>query len=741
MPITLAVAMSLNENHDHQFAESSTQRPPRQRRLERSCDVCRRRKGDAVDMANCSNCLTLGVSCTYIMPSRTRGPKNAVVEELKRENALLKAQLRNLSICSLCAQPLHSRGDASSSQFVFQHDVLKHDVSDSDESPPVEDLTDALASRFRQFSLKNYFNSTGSFEVATGAMAMKEMYTGRTMSLQTRRDLYWDLLPWEKERYTPALDEGSCPYDYPDSHLIHSLVELYFAIVHPTVPILHRPSFEKSVAEGLHWSDREFGGLLLSVLAVASRYSDDPRVFVGVDAGLSSGWKFANQVQIAQDLFEPTISEVQMYFLMSLYALGTSFPQVAGIYLSLGIHFLQLRREYRQKREGRELNFEDELGKRVFWCYVVLDRIICVFHGRPTTLHIEHYDVDFPLEVDDEYWDRGFVQPLGSPPLASYFICHSRLCEILGDAMRRLYGSKKTKAALGWSGEQWEQRTIAELDSAINNFVDSIPPHLRWNSDDPPEGAFFDQSATLHITYHLVQITVHRPFIHRSSPLAAPSLSICTRAARTIIQTADIWLGRLHRIPLPIIIDTVFLSGLILVLSAFATKRAGRSMDMNKDLAQVETALKILSISETRWQPAGRRFELLRDLRSLDPAKLMPNSDPLLTCFDDGRPQTEGPAALADGFSPQRQQPFPSAGDLAAQSSGSMPGVSIEQLLADTVSADTMDGILDDELMSMWMNIPADVTNVEHWDAYIGNRNGVDPDYQMGVRLSNLTWR
>ncbi|KAJ7725326.1 hypothetical protein B0H16DRAFT_1895115, partial [Mycena metata] len=570
------------------------------------------------------------------------------------------------------------------------------------------------------------------------------------MSPQTRRSLYWDLLPWEKERYT----KSSTHYLYPDRDLIASLLRLYFDIIHPTVPILHRPSFEKSVADGLHLTDMEFGGLLLSVLAAASRYSDDPRVFVEGDASLSSGWKWAKKVHIARSLFEPTIYELQMYYLMAYFALGTSFPQVAGLYLGMGIHFLQLRREYRQKRKGRELDFEEELGKHAYFlvlssrchlrpshellsrCYVSLDRMMSVFHGRPTTFRNERYDVDLALEVDDEYWDRGFVQPLGTPSLGSYFVCHSQLCEILGDAMRRLYGSKKTKVALGWSGPEWEQRTVAELDSAINDFVNSIPPHLRWNPDDPPQGAFFDQSATLYITYHLVQITIHRPFIHRMSTLAAPSLSICTRAARSILHTADIWLKKLHRVPLPNVIDTVFLSGLILALSAFGTKRAGLPIEMNKDLSQVETALKILKISEVRWQPAGRRWELLRDLRTLDPMKLMPHD----SLNDDkmGR--------YSSAVHPQPQQRFQPSEDFSSLSlsleSGLQPGVSIEQLLADTSPADAMDGILDEELMSMWMNVPADVTNVDHWDAYFGDRNGVDAGQPpMTLRLSNLGWR
>lgn len=141
-------------------------------------------------------------------------------------------------------------------------------------------------------------------------------------------------------------------------------------------------------------------------------------------------------------------------------------------------------------------------------------------------LHGEDYDVNPPLQIDDEYWDHGFTQPPGEAPLISYFVCYSRLCEILADAMRRLYGSRKAKLLMGWNGAEWEQRTVSELDSAMNDILDTIPPHrerqeccnfvvlrflshpVRWNPESPPQGVFFDQSALLYTTYQYILITV-----------------------------------------------------------------------------------------------------------------------------------------------------------------------------------------------------------------------------------------
>jgi hypothetical protein len=85
--------------------------------------------------------------------------------------------------------------------------------------------------------------------------------------------LQWELGPHDE---TPN-------YVFPDQDLITSLVNVYFTNVHATLPLLHRPSFERSVAEGLHLNDYRFGGTLLAVLAVASRVSipTEPSLFGG----------------------------------------------------------------------------------------------------------------------------------------------------------------------------------------------------------------------------------------------------------------------------------------------------------------------------------------------------------------------------------------------------------------------------------------------------------------------------
>lgn len=101
-------------------------------------------------------------------------------------------------------------------------------------------------------------------------------------------------------------------------------------------PLLHRPTFERSVREGLHKRDVDFGCVLLLVCALGSRYSDDLRVVLE-DAfpeqsamsetsaeeeerarrwrWHSAGWKWFRQVQNYKCLLNleaPTLADLQI---------------------------------------------------------------------------------------------------------------------------------------------------------------------------------------------------------------------------------------------------------------------------------------------------------------------------------------------------------------------------------------------------------------------------------------------
>jgi hypothetical protein len=114
------------------------------------------------------------------------------------------------------------------------------------------------------------------------------------------------------------------------------------------------------------------------------------------------------------------------------------------------------------------------------------------------------FDVDMPTEVDDEYWEnehdpeQAFRQPPGKPSLISYFVSFIKLNQTLAMALRTIvrhsfsifgflsahilsqYSINKSKSFLGFVGPHWEQHIVAELDSTLNEWIDTVPGHRTY---------------------------------------------------------------------------------------------------------------------------------------------------------------------------------------------------------------------------------------------------------------------
>jgi hypothetical protein len=75
----------------------------------------------------------------------------------------------------------------------------------------------------------------------------------------------------------------------------------------------------------------------------------------------------------------------------------------------------------------------------------------------------------------------------------SFFTSFLKLNHILAFALRTIvrflsfcfpqahysiqYSINKSKVFLGFVGQQWEQHFVAELDSALNQWIDAVPEH------------------------------------------------------------------------------------------------------------------------------------------------------------------------------------------------------------------------------------------------------------------------
>ncbi|KAG7089094.1 hypothetical protein E1B28_010803 [Marasmius oreades] len=608
----------------------------------------------------CSNCIAYSLECSYVEAAKKRSPPKAYVEGLENRLEKMESLLRQLMpaedlnrelgplqdlTTSNAATPNPQSSDATAMMDRAIDAIRRYDKTPPETKETLEAQREDLEHLMLADNLKKvtiakldyrfYGKSSGAMLVQT-AIDLKESYTGNPADilpgLETRaRPEFWHTNPWEL-----SFTQKSQPskYEFPDDDLLRELVELYFKHVNLFIALLHKPTFMRHLEDNLHHKDEGFGAVVLLVCANGSRYSNDPRVLLdGVDSWLSSGWKWFDQVQLIRKsiLSPPALFDLQFYCLACQFLLGSSVPHACWTMVGMGIRLAQDIGAHRRTIHEK-MTIEDELKKRAFWTMVLTDYTISAAYGRPCGIQDEEFDLDLPIECDDEYWDHpdpelAWRQPPGKPSTTAYFISLLKLARILALALRTIYSINKSKILLGFVGPQWEQRIVTELDSALNQWVDSVPEHLRWDPTRDNE-LFFNQSAALYTEYYFLQVLIHRPFIpspKKPSPLSFPSLAICTNAARSCCHIAETQRQRNGRL-WPFNIGAVFSSGIILLLNIWGGKRSGDPM---KEMADVHKCMQALRSVESRWHAAGRLWDVLYELASVGELPLPQASSPL----------------------------------------------------------------------------------------------------------------
>ncbi|KAK2459718.1 hypothetical protein APHAL10511_008252 [Amanita phalloides] len=658
--------MSSNDEDDIEIALTQGSK---KRRIQRACDICRRKKircdGGQMPDNRCSNCVTYNLPCTYVEAAKKRGPPKGYVESLENRVAKLEKLLQricpdkellkeiNSSLDSLESfqSPTSAESHIIPNAFVSSpRDIATSAIRNVNgvlkEEPEDDDMKLILADNLRRLSIdpqeyRFFGKSSGAMLIQT-AMELKDEYTSQEnnveclkTSLRGKRPEYWAIKPWEE---STAISRLPNTYSFPPDDLVTSLIDLYFKHVNLFFPLLHRPTFERCVVQDLHHTNIVFGAVLLLVCAVGSRHSDDPRVLIDGDHGHhSSGWKWFEQVQIVRrSLLEPPgLYDLQLHCLAVQYLQATSAPHASWTMVGIGIRLAQDVGVHRRKKvHTTEWTVDDELRKRAFWVLVCMDRGLSCALGRPCAIQDEDFDADYPLEVDDEYLDhpdpnQRFKQPPGRPSLMTAFNLFIKLNQLLAFTLRTIYSINKSKVLLGFVGEQWEQHIVAELDSALNRWVDCVPDFLRWDPkrEDPQ---FFQQSVLLYTTYYHLQILVHRPFIPSSrkpSALAFPSLAICTNAARSCSHVVD-WMRRRGFTCAPWTFMAGFTAGIVLLLNIWGGKRSGLSTDTQKEMSEVHKCMSMLRSCEERYYTAGRLWDILYELASVGELPLPQLSPP-----------------------------------------------------------------------------------------------------------------
>ncbi|KAJ7255322.1 fungal-specific transcription factor domain-containing protein [Mycena rebaudengoi] len=504
---------------------------------------------------------------------------------------------------------------------------------------------------------------------------MKENRSGGgPTSQQRRRPQFWSS-PWEKRPINPFPD-----LKFPPQDLLEDLLDIYFSRIHILMCLLHRPTFEASISRGLHLTHRGFGSVVLVVCALAARFSKDPRVVLeGTDSHLSAGWEWYEQVRPFRTNFTvpPTLYDLQLVVLAIVYLQGTCSPESCWPLCAAGVRYAQeIGVHVRKRSDKTTMTVEDELFKRTFWMIMVCDALTSAFLGRPRAINDDDYDIDYPIEVDDEYWEnvdpeKRFQQPAGKPSMYMFTVQYFKLIEILGLAQKTIYSPKRSQR-----DKKSIEIAVTELDSALNKWVDAIPDHLRWDPTREQE-PFATQSACLYTCYYHVQIQVHRTFIPSPAnrkPLSSnfPSLAICANGARSCshVMEAQAKRGLLVH---PQVLNAMLDSAVVLSLNVWGGRKTGAAADPHVAANDVQKCVTVLQMYERHWQVAGRYCDTLYSIGNVSAPTNSPslkrgwNSEaplPHVSSLPYSGPRSFAGSQRVSSAIEQRQQPMATVADV-----------------------------------------------------------------------------
>ncbi|KAK0467828.1 fungal-specific transcription factor domain-containing protein [Desarmillaria tabescens] len=599
-------------------------------KVAKACDNCKRKKvkceGDRRSNQKCKNCLSNDVECTYIAAAKMipyRYSTKEYIEELERRlektqmvlrkfvpDAVIEEELigksRNQKLQKRQTTVTKDGSNTRNDNILADGEVSFDDESELDEADRLSQM--AVGGP----DVKSFGKSSGISFTSTALKIKQELGIPSVTTSRLPGNQLW-ANAWSRKYEDTDVDLYD--YTFPEPDLLDNLVELYFSHINRFWPLLHRPTFERSLAAGLHRTNKAFAATVLMVCANGSRFSDDPRVRVDHDElPYRHGWIWFVQVHRVSVLRTAKLYDLQKCVLSVFYVQGFSVHSSWTI-LGTAMRMAQDLGAHRKQRPGMLPSAEEELLKRAFWVLVCMDRIVSMALGRPCAIQEEDIVADLPIDCDDEYWDSAFVQPSGVPSTMSFFSSYVKLNRIFFKCLRTIYSPSKPTALRRSADKRSKEDIIAELDSLVNEWVDSVPEHIRW---EPRQGneIFYSQSVFLYCSYYHLRILIHRPFIPtpgKPSSLSCPSLIISTSAARSISYILECQSRKQPDSPKYYCAMSIFSAAIILLLNSWSNPTAKSE---SKDVKHITQCVNTLQTFERQWPFAGRFCDAISHLTS-----------------------------------------------------------------------------------------------------------------------------
>ncbi|RLV91627.1 Transcriptional activator protein DAL81 [Spathaspora sp. JA1] len=484
----------------------------------RPCDQCRRRKTKCVIIPNTNNCVqceSKQLSCTY--NESKRKPMDEI-NELKRPRS---ADVNpNLAILQ------GNEGGSARKKISLQFPRSSFYVGPTSYLYDVNLLNLIMDSQSTKIEQVNLNNSISLRKVSDKVQfVLKDDQTPQSYQ-QMSNDV-------------DTIEKLISPHG-------QVLIDLYFRIIHPSYPIIHKKVFLEKYSR----THREFNApLLAAIYVLAIQWWDyDPQLNRFPKPNVEIILKIGLNNYLSEILKRPKLSAVQAGLLLlqckhlisdkstketTAQTLGSSNNAADYSQWVLCCQVVSLAEEL-----GLGLNCHDwklpkwerGLRKRLAWAVYMEDKWLSLRCSRPSHIHFNNWMVD-------DLQDEDFPEIEESNDGKKIFINLIELSKILSDMLDQLYSIRAMNDVVDIN----QVLVIAKpLQLRLRNWYHSLPLELQMSSVQPRK---LCSNGYLQLAYFSTELTLHRKIItiiyqQTKSGVTPPPvelINVCRGAAKTRI--------------------------------------------------------------------------------------------------------------------------------------------------------------------------------------------------------------
>ncbi|KAF2429170.1 hypothetical protein EJ08DRAFT_302414 [Tothia fuscella] len=311
-----------------------------------------------------------------------------------------------------------------------------------------------------------------------------------------------------------------------------ALIHLYFRIVHPSFPILHK----KVYLEKYKRTHREFSPPLLAAVYILAlnwwSYSADLALLPKPD--VVSLERLAAKT-LSYVAVRPKLSHIQAGLLLLQRPEGDSWAlttKLVGLGQDLGLHLDCSR--------WRIPSWERGLRKRLAWALFMQDKWGSLVHGRPSHITPADWMVrpvtehDFPERAADEDEEEGSAEVEKGRILFCEMI---RLTEILTSILTEFYTLRAEDdfRQHAHEGGRWVLEKAKPIQIRLKDWFTQLPDCLKMENVKMRK---LNSAGYLHLAYYAAEITLHRQILRSLAEETDGGLiNICRSAAQTRLKT------------------------------------------------------------------------------------------------------------------------------------------------------------------------------------------------------------